>query len=419
MVRRIPVARGDRGQILIITALATTMLLAIAALSLDASFMYNERNRMYAAADAGAKSAAIELRRSATSDLHAFANHEVALHGFDPAAVGTSVVVNNPPLAGPYAGQASVVEVIVSRQTGTFFGRILGVVNLTPGARAVAGTSPGSNCIVTLGGPGSTPPSLVIGSSSVLTLPGCDIADDGDLSIDSSAAINAHTTGVTGTCSGTGGGCSHVTNMSEGVLPTPDPLATLAVPANPGGCPNAVTIPGGGTPTTLLPGCYSSIDATATGTNVTLSPGLYYFTGPVLFGNYSNVSGSGVLLYFAGTAPTGPCTAAAIAGCISVSHNATWNLSAQTTGTWTGILMMQAPTDHLNASFDGNNPLYNLSGAMYFPGADVSFRNGLNTTNDCTLFVARSLNIDHGSGTFSNTCAAYGGSPILTVAISE
>ena len=83
------------------------------------------------------------------------------------------------------------------------------------------------------------------------------------------------------------------------------------------------------------------------------------------------------------------------------------------------MLIWQASTDQLNASFMGNNPVYDMSGAMYFPNADVTFRNGLSGTNDCTLFVARTLSIDHGNGAFSNTCSAYGGSPILVVSVAE
>ena len=81
--------------------------------------------------------------------------------------------------------------------------------------------------------------------------------------------------------------------------------------------------------------------------------------------------------------------------------------------------MFQDSHDHLPAQFDGNNPIYDLSGAMYFPSADVSFRNGMNATNDCTLFITQSLLINNGNGAFSNACTAYGGSPILTITIVE
>ncbi len=62
VAKRTPV--GDqRGQILIVTVLSMTVLLGFAALSIDASFMYDRRNQLYAAADAAAKSVAAELHR--------------------------------------------------------------------------------------------------------------------------------------------------------------------------------------------------------------------------------------------------------------------------------------------------------------------------------------------------------------------
>jgi Flp pilus assembly protein TadG len=420
--------RHDRGQILIMTAFSLVALLAIAALSLDVSYMYDKRNRLYAAADAAAKSGAIEVHRNSSitlANLQQFANQQVIYHGFDPYGTTTVTVSNcgtsgHAPCNGPYTGNDNYVEVFVSEPTATFLATVLGRFSMTPGARAVAGTSPGVNCIVTLGGPGSVPTSLNIGSSSTINLPGCAIADNGDLSIDSSAYIVDASTGVTGTCSGTGGGCSHVSNMNTGSTPASDPLANLPTLTNTYGACTSPPIAGGGTLTTLSGNaCYSSIDATTNQPNIFLNPGVYYITGPFRVGNNATVTGSGVLLYFAGTAATGGCTATATAGCIDVANSATFNLSAPTSGTYNGILMFQEATDQLNATFDGNNPIYNLSGAMYFPNADVSFRNGLNATNDCMLFVARSLLIEHGNGSFSNVCSAYGGSPILTVSIAE
>ena len=265
---------GESGSILILTALSMAVLLGIAALSIDVSFMYDKRNILHAAADAGAKSAAIEVHLSADpssvpiANLQAFANQQVSTFGLTPAACGTaidgvsSVCVYHPPnpsLSGvpsPFAGNVNYVEVIVSEQRPTFFAKVLGWANVTPRARAVAGTSASPICMITLQ-PG--PASLSIGSSSNLTM-GCGIAVGGDLVVDSSGYINGSSTGVTGTCSGTGGGCTHVTNMTLQAPPPTDPLAGLQAPADPGcvtpGC--TVVLPGGGTPSTLSPGRYST-----------------------------------------------------------------------------------------------------------------------------------------------------------------
>ena len=104
-------ARDQRGQILILTALSMTVLLGMAALSVDASFMYDKRNRLYAAADAAAKLAATEVHRVATlcddaAALQAFGNDQVARHGFNPSGA-TVVQMHCPPSSGPFAAKCA------------------------------------------------------------------------------------------------------------------------------------------------------------------------------------------------------------------------------------------------------------------------------------------------------------------------
>jgi Putative Flp pilus-assembly TadE/G-like len=404
---------SESGQILILTALSLVVTLGIAALSIDASFMYDKRNRLHAAADAAAKTAAIEVKRgnSSQTNLEAFANQQVTAHGFNPGTT-TVVVINHPPLSGPYTGNSGFVEAIVSEATSTFFGGVLGFTSMTPRARAVAGTGPSPDCLIALGGGPLAPTALSIGNT-VLSMPGCSVNAGGNLATTNpNADIDADGTGLSGTCTGTG--CSNISNLSTGIAPPTDPLSTLPEPSNPGGCV-ALNNPTG----VINPGCYTTL--TASNTTLTFAGGgIYYFTGPVLLGNNVTVNtNAGLMWFFAGSAATAPCAAGAPAGCINVANSATFNLSAMTSGPYNGILMFQARANHLNAEFDGNNPIYNLSGAMYFPGADVSFRNGLNATNDCMLFVTRTLLVNNGNGLFDNTCAAYGGSPVLSIAVAE
>ena len=74
-------ARSESGSIIILTALSMVLMLGILAFAIDTSLLYAERNRMAAAADAAAKSAAMEYLRKSTSDLQAFANREVLVNG--------------------------------------------------------------------------------------------------------------------------------------------------------------------------------------------------------------------------------------------------------------------------------------------------------------------------------------------------
>jgi Flp pilus assembly protein TadG len=382
-----------------------TVLLGMAALSVDASFMYDTRNRLYAAADAAAKLGAAEVLRDSSisqTDLETFAHQQVTAHGLTPGTCGSTTVgisavcVNHPPLNGPFAGQASYVEVLVSQTTSTFFGHVLGFASMVPGARAVAGSSSPTACLITTGTPGSVPVSLQIGNSQ-LVLNGCGVSDSGDLAgTNPNAAITGNplpSVGTVGTCSGTCGGMGSLTQHTA----TPvDPLAGLALPSVGGAC-----IPGN-TPT-LNPGCYSSISSAVT----TLTTGIYKITGPVDIGN---LTGNGVLLFLTG------------AGRLTANNNKELHLTAMTASPpYTGIAIFQDPSDSLNFA-TGNSFLLDVSGAIYMPGTDVDFPNGLTFVDSgCSLFIAKSLNIRNGSGNFGNgNCAsAFGGASFLSFAVAE
>lgn len=389
---------GESGSILILTALSMVVLLGIAALSLDVSFMYDKRNRLHAAADAGAKSAAFELQRNfsiSLTDLRTFANQQVSAHGFNPAGT-TSVVVNHPPASGAFIGNLGYVEVIVSEPTSTFFGKILGWASMTPGARAVAGTSNNLACIITLKASGTSPYSLEIGNTT-MTLNGCGVADGGDLNgANPNSRINGTpmpSVGIVGSCYNN---CGNMGSLTTGA-PTPtDPLAGLPAYPNPGGCIAGVA-------PTLSPGCYTTIATSVT----KLNPGVYYVTGKLDVA--TNLTGTDVMIYLTG------------GGYISIGNNNALHLSAPRSGTYTGIAIFQDPSD--SHAFDvHNNSDLDVNGAIYMPGVDVDINNSLSFINtNCTLFIAHSLNIRNGNGSMSNAgCAStFGGAAFLSVSIAE
>ena len=394
---RVRQSNQESGQILVLAAVCMVALLGITALTLDTSFMFAKRNRLHAAADAAAKSAAMEVvRNSGVSQaaLEAFADQQVGAHGFSSTRLGgtTSVVVNRGPATGPFAGNVNYVEAILSEATDTFFGKILGFVSMTPLARAVAGAGAPSNCLI-------INEDLTFGNTT-FTLNGCGIGVGGDLTGDNPNALVTGTptppVGVTGTCSGT---CSGMGNLTTGA-PTPvDPLAGLALPTAPD--PSTCSA---GVAATLNPGCYTSIAETVT----TLNPGIYYVTGPVVVG--ASLSGTNVMLFLTGA---GQMT--------SAGNNKAIHLTAPTSGPYTGIAIFQDPADPLN--WDVKNQFtIDVLGAIYMPGVDVEFKNALTfTMTQCTLFIAKSLIIKNGNGAISNSgCAgAFGGAAFLNATIAQ
>lgn len=384
--------KSERGQVVVLTAVVLAVLVGVTALVLDGSFMYNERNRLFAAADAAAKAAAMEYHLAPDANLQAYAEYEVSSHGFTPGA-GTTVTVNRPPLSGAYTSFPAYVEVIVSKDTNTFLGNTLGIASMTPTARAVAGTANPIGCLV-------TQQDLSIGNST-LTLNGCGAAVGRNLNGNNP---NARITGtptpdvsITGTCVGT---CGSMGNKYPGAPKPIDPLSTLTPPSDPGGCRVAAAEP-------LPPGCYLSIPTTV---NHLTGGGLYYVKGLVDIGNNDVLIGNSGLLLF--LAPGGQLRAA---------NNTVLTLAAQTSGPYSGIALYQDPSN--GNDFQVSNSLsMTVTGAIYMPGADVHVGNGMTINNTgCTIFVAHSITFNNGSGGFlsNSSCGSFAGAAFLGISLAE
>jgi hypothetical protein len=125
--------------------------------------------------------------------------------------------------------------------------------------------------------------------------------------------------------------------------------------------------------------------------------------------NINNLVGNNVMLFVTG------------AGKLSAANNKRLTLTASTSGTYSGIAIFQDAGNSSNFA-TGNNFTLNVSGAIYMPGANLSFPNSLSlTSSTCMLFVARSLSISNGNGQFSNSgCAGlYGGAAYLNISIAQ
>jgi hypothetical protein len=382
-------------------------------LAVDASFMYTERNRMAAAADAAAKSAAYELKRGGSSDLQAYANREVTLHGLTPSPGGaTTVAVVTPPTTGRFAGTSGYVQVTVSRPTESLFARVLsGNWNsLTPAALAVAGSSASFNCIYVLGHDADA---LALANNVVVNMPGCGIADGGGADVGNSANTHIDTAGVSIAV----GACPSASTMpnchNNGPLPA-DPLATLPAMGDPGNgpqsaCPAENVVNG---VVTISPGKYCGFQFNSNSTLV-MNAGNYYITAPIHPrnpGTKMTWTGSGVMIFLKG----------ANGQVYLDSNDVTMNLSAPTSGTYKGILFYQERGNTRDAALSKNNASdMTMSGALYFPDADLSIKNNNGVvTNDCTVIVAKTMDFNNNS-TFTNTCAAFGGSPLQEVTLAE
>jgi hypothetical protein len=371
----------EDGSILVLTALAVVILLGMTALAVDASYMFDYRNKMAAAADAAALAGAYEIKRNPDIDktdplpLRYLVQKEASNNGFTNGSSGVSVTVNHPPTSGTFVGNTKYVEVIVRRAaTPTFFARVLNRSSMNVGARAVAGLREnGLGCIYAL----STDAGSAFGTSGTGTLnvSDCTIYD---ASSNSSAFSVGSGWTVTAKAINVVGGWN--INASANVTPNPptrvvrvdDPLAFMNATPPPIGatCDAAHTNADyNGVTVTINPGTYCG-GLTVRGTSVvSLSPGIYVMKNEALTVSDTatiknvNSTDNGVTFYFAGTTikPS------------SFTQDTHIYLHATKTGTWAGILFYN-PLIKNSASniFDSNDQV--VEGVAYFSGQHLEWK---------------------------------------------
>lgn len=395
--------KSEGGQTLVISALCLSLLLGFVAFAVDVGLLWRDKRTMQTAADAGAVNGAAEIP---AADWEEGANAGAALNGMTNGVNGATVTVNRPPLSGAYEGNKNYVEVIVSHSEKTAFMRLFGFPSMTVSARAVAYNTPSQDCVITLGTspspPGAAGAGIATSGSGSLNVTTCGIADDAfdgtDSAVDLSggSTITAKSLSTVGTVASAD--LSHITvtnpsTVTTGIPHVNDPLqGTVTPPTNPGSC-TALTVNSSTTIGPLADGtiCYNSL--TISGGTVTLRPGVYYINGNL------TVQGSSIVNCTASCASSGvtfyiTCngTCASNNGVMNVQGgNVQLNLTAPTSGDYTGMLFYQNPNDPETATFGGGSA-GSMNGILYFPGAGLTMTGGSGATFNIDL-ITQWLNI--------------------------
>ena len=272
--------RSEQGQILILTAAAMVVLIAIAALVVDVGFSWMLRRQEQNAADPGAIAAARWLRDPVTgnavspSAVQAQMDAEGCFYAhsngfFDgdtdcvAALAADDLRVVSPPVSGDYSGRAGYVQVIIRATHPSFFGSFLGSSTATVTSAAVAANTTASSNSASLvalqttctGGSSAN----VNGGGTVRifpVIPGtdggyvhvnspCGNSDDhicqngvGSSALSISGTLRAPKVNVVGSCTYNGAGASGLQCepvgttgcLDETALPLGDPLANLPEP---------------------------------------------------------------------------------------------------------------------------------------------------------------------------------------------
>ena len=386
-VSRLLGSKGTSGNVAVIFAFTLPVVVGGAGLGVETSFWYYSSLKLQAVADAAAYAGALEkVYGSDKPTIIAASKLSATTNGF-PAA-GT-IQVNTPPASGPNTAKKAV-EVIVQQNLDRYFTAIF---NSAPGpekARAVALITDASKaCMDALSK--TAPKAALFSGSSTTKFVGCSVMAN---SVAADAIKLQGSAGLEVDCLITVGGVS-LANPVKTVcasplthqLPAADPFSDLTAPTPSNGCQNTKKA-------TLSPGTYCS--GLSLSGNVTLSPGVYYVEGGDFKINANAaVVGSGVTIYLAGSAR------------VSMNGNASVNLSAPTSGSYSGVLFFGDRTSTgLQSTFNGTADSL-LTGAIYFPTQQVNYLGNFSGIGGCTQVVADTFQWS-GNATVNQDCTSLG-----------
>jgi len=420
----------ERGQALVLIAIASIALFAIIGLVIDGSAAFSDRRHAQNAADTAALAGALaKVKGDPYWDLAAV--DRAGANGYGDL-VGSTVVVNNPPASGIYSNCADVhftctdyVQVIITTNLKTTFASIFGINQLHNRVEAVASTITandhynfGGNSVVALSSSGCA---LVAGGTTNVDINGGGMFSNSDSSCafkKNSCAGTVDIDGGSGTITTVGGdelntGCLPSANLSTGAKqvafpPVYEQLATPTECSQTADLAANYNVTGSG-PTrtaTLQPGHYSQLPVNNNWKDMILNPGVYCIDTTLSVsstGSLSIASGNtaGVLLYFKA------------GGSFTINGGATvniWGINTNNTSTpseYQGFLMYVAPNYSLSTPptckiNGGSTSTY--AGTIYAPYCNLQLNGGSGMTMNSQL-VGYTVDMTGASGVTLNYTA--------------
>lgn len=383
------------GATAVVFALSLPVFLGAAGLGVETGYWYLKNRELQTAADIAAHTGAVELRGGKTADVvRDTATHEAQLQGFDPAR-GTATV-NTPPGSGTHTDGHSV-EVLLTQRVDRFFSQLFNPTPVVLNARAVSSyDQQGIACVLALD-TWANDAVIVIGNPTT-TFTDCNIMSN---SLADDSITIAGSADVTAPCIVSAGGTDVTADLTltecaaplEDMPQAADPYKTLPEPPIPASC--------------------SSVPHGPPHTLVTLSPGKFC-GGMSLNGDYHFNSGTyiidgGDFSINAGSVVDGANVTFFLTNGARLRFNgsAQINLSAPTSGTYSGVLMY-GDRDQANATNIMNGTAASrLTGALYFPSQEVQHNGNFSGVNGCMQIVARKIDLQ-GNANFNSNCAGTG-----------
>jgi Flp pilus assembly protein TadG len=396
------------GTIAVMTALSLTALVGFAGLGIETTQWYTEKRAIQAAADDAALSAAVAYSQGNTSGYTTEGKSVAGTDGFVDGTNSVSVTVNKPPASGPYASNASAIQVIINAPAQPVLSKMfIGDFTITASSVAIPASSSTNGCVLALNGAAAGAGTL--SGTTNITLKNCSFdvnsKSGSALVMNGNSSLTAADVYVVGGDSISNNSTLTVTGsikLNQGAVT--DPYATRVIPTPATPCVNLGQIK---TTVTLNPGTYCDMNINA-GAVVTLNPGIYILdSGDFNIAGGGTITGNGVTIIL-----TTSGTDFSKVGNIIINGGATVNLiapDATTNFVSKGMVFWQdtRKPDSGKDNFNGGSTM-NITGAIYLPSQTVDF-NGGNTAGGtgCTQIVA-SIIVFTGNSEFDNNCTGSG-----------
>ena len=399
--------RDESGVYAILAGLFMPLFVGMAGLGCEVGLWYYNHQRMQSAADSAAVAASTAYYvQGNTNGLSNQANATSAGYGFVAGSNGVTVTVHQPPASGSYISASGAVEVLISQAQARLFSALFNPAQFTVSARAVAISSGGIGCVISLD-PTASGATTIKGTSAV-TLNKCSLTDNSSsssaLNLNGGGALTASSVNVVGGISG----ASAITTTTQGGVTTgagagADPYAGSSFSSYSGCDKHNFSSK---KTETINPGVYCGGMSLNSGAEVTLSPGTYYLDqGSLSVNGGATLSGTDVTIVFTSSTGNNYSTA-------NINGGATVDLTAPTTGPSAGIVFFADRNMPVGTTFKfegGASQVF--GGALYLPKGAVSFAGGSGTNQACTQLVADTI-VFSGDSSFAVNCTGYGTKPL-------
>lgn len=388
---------SQRGGISVHIGLGIMALAGMSGLGAETTFLYYKQRQMQAATDAASLSGVVALMHggNASNEVAAIAGRM----GFTTGMDGVTVTVHSPPVNGAYSGTSGAVEVQISQPHNMVLMRLFTNSSVTVATHSVASQSGGGGkyCVLALDPSAAQAMSLKNNAAMPNTECGAAVNSTSDtaLALSNNAAIFGPVA--------VSGSWSLANNAklwgahTDHATATPDPYADVQVETAPA-CTAQSGSGSNNLTRNLTPGHFCSGWDFKNNVTLNLAAGTYYIDSKLSLKNNVVLNGlGGVTIVVNGNYA------------IDIANNATLNMTAPTSGNYSGITFMglRTATSTVTQKFS-NNTVLNVTGAVYFPNQIVEFdNNGTTSPTGCTQVIGRKI-VMMNNANLDNNCDGTG-----------